>query len=96
VFIPFWRLDMTRATAQWCSNLLGERMKEPEKHGFMDNRSYPNMSRDWEEIECENERCEWQMAKQCTVPSLAKIGEDGRCVGFKPRGTLAVKKETPP
>jgi hypothetical protein len=28
----------------------------------------------------------------CTVPSLAKIGPDGKCKGFHPAGTLKTDK----
>lgn len=27
------------------------------------------------------------------MPSLVKIGDDGRCEGFEPRGTMKVKRE---
>jgi len=30
---------------------------------------------------------------QCLVPSRATIGEDGRCEGYQPRGTLKTKDE---
>ena len=48
---------------------------------------YPNFSRDWEDIDCSNEACinNNPFSKKCIVPSLAKIGDDGLCKGFKAR-----------
>jgi len=47
-----------------------------------DHDGYP-VSRDWEEIDCSAVRCVYNLCKKCSVPSLAKIGEDGRCTGFR-------------
>jgi hypothetical protein len=33
------------------------------------------------------------MGGKCVTPSLAKIGENGRCEGYTPKGTLKVRKE---
>ena len=46
--------------------------------------TYP-VSRDWETIDCKATSCIYNMAEKCTVPSLAKINEDGKCEGFKRR-----------
>jgi hypothetical protein len=45
---------------------------------------YP-VSRDWEEIDCSAIRCSNNVGQKCFIPSLAKIDDDGRCTGFKPR-----------
>jgi len=54
---------------------------------------FPYLSRDWEMIDCANENCKWNRGKACSVPSLAKIGADGKCCGYESidRNT---KKET--
>jgi hypothetical protein len=41
------------------------------------------ISRDWEDIDCNATTCLWNKNKKCTVPSTAKIGENGRCLGYK-------------
>jgi hypothetical protein len=52
-------------------------------HGLMPhNDGYPGLSRDWADIECKNTNCMHQRFDRCTVPSLAKINEEGRCTGF--------------
>jgi len=43
---------------------------------------YP-YSRDWIDIDCTAVSCKWNKSNKCSVPSLAIIGEDGRCNGFK-------------
>jgi hypothetical protein len=62
--------------------------------GLMDDgggdRLYFPYSRDWEDLDCNAETCLNNICKKCTVPSLAKIGEDGKCNGFKSK-----YKETP-
>ena len=40
-------------------------------------------SRDWEDIDCNAISCLNNVCKKCSVPSLAKIGDDGKCMGFK-------------
>ena len=63
------------------------------KEAFMPHSDrYPNLSRDWEEFDCKSQ-CAWQKDGHCTVPSLAKIGEDGRCEGYRPLYTLKPKDE---
>jgi hypothetical protein len=56
---------------------------------------FPLLSRDWDDIDCKSSNCDWNRDGKCLVPSLAKIGEDGRCEGFKPRGTIKVRDERP-
>jgi len=51
-----------------------------------------SICRDWEHIDCQNQACAWQRMEACTVPSLAKIGPDGKCKGFHPAGTLKTDK----
>lgn len=43
---------------------------------------YPR-SRDWQEIQCNADSCINNRMKQCTVPSLAILDQNGRCKGFK-------------
>ena len=54
--------------------------------GFMpriDRAGHP-MSRDYyHDIDCSAVGCLFNREKKCSVPSLAKIGDDGRCVSFK-------------
>lgn len=47
------------------------------------DHSYP-VSRDWEDIDCNAKACKYNRHMKCSVPSLAKIGEDGKCQGFTP------------
>lgn len=56
---------------------------------------FPHLSRDWEDVDCKSAACENNRLNKCTVPSIAKIGENGRCEGFKPRGSIKVKDEKP-
>lgn len=67
--------------------------RRPKVHGLMPHRSYPGLSRDWEDLDCRSESCANNRFGKCGVPSLAKIGEDGRCEGFSPKGLLKVKDE---
>jgi hypothetical protein len=48
------------------------------------------LSRDYEDIDCQAEGCLLNKNKKCTVPSVCKIGADGRCAGFvaKPMPTI--------
>lgn len=67
--------------------------REPEIQGLIGHHDgYPWLSRDWGDIDCRSQSCMHNRFSKCTVPSLAKIGEDGRCEGFKP-GLLEVKDE---
>lgn len=62
--------------------------------GFMPhNDGYPNLSRDWQDIDCGASVCERNRSGKCQVPSLAIISKDGRCEGFKPKGLLKIKEE---
>ena len=65
----------------------------PEIHGLMPHRDYPGLSRDWADIDCWSESCVNNSFGECMIPSLATIGEDGRCEGFKPKGLLKIKDE---
>ena len=58
---------------------------EPEVHHLMDHgdhNRFPLLSRDWEDIDCGVKACANNRIGKCGVPSLCKIGEDGRCEGF--------------
>lgn len=46
------------------------------------------VSRDYQEIDCNASSCMFNKDSKCTTPSLAKIGEDGRCEGFKSSGKI--------
>ena len=61
--------------------------EEKEKTmGFAPDRcqrtEYP-VSRDWKVIDCSAKACIYNRDEHYTVPSLAEIGDDGRCKGFK-------------
>lgn len=47
-----------------------------------DRSRYPNLSRDWEDINCKATRCVLNELSKCISPSRAKIDEDGKCLGF--------------
>jgi hypothetical protein len=51
---------------------------------------HPWASRDYEDLDCQAVGCMFNRQKKCSVPSLCKIGDDGRCQGFRvppvPRG----------
>lgn len=57
-------------------------------HGRIGDRGTHHdwVSRDYEEIDCRAVGCFWNRGEKCTVPSLCKIGDDGRCEGFRARG----------
>jgi len=59
------------------------RMAPPQVHGLMPRRphGYP-VSRDWADIDCRATGCRWNQREKCIVPSICKIGDDGRCKGF--------------
>ena len=68
--------------------------EEPEVHGLMPHHTgFPGLSRDWEDLDCSAEACANNCFGKCGVPSLAKIGDAGRCEGFKPKGLLKPKGE---
>jgi hypothetical protein len=57
-----------------------------EKNNLMGDSSrdrFPYLSRDWEDIDCLAKLCQYNISFKCTVPSIAVIGEDGKCKGFK-------------
>ena len=69
-------------------------MSEPEILGLMPhNDGFPGLSRDWQDLDCRSTACVNNRFGKCGIPSLAEIGEDGRCEGFKPTGLLKVKDE---
>jgi len=41
------------------------------------------VSRDYQEIDCNASSCMFNKDSKCTTPSLAKIGMDGWCGGFR-------------
>ena len=45
------------------------------------------LSRDWLDIDCQAVGCTYNRECKCMVPSLCKIGDDGRCQGFVARAT---------
>jgi len=53
-----------------------------EIKGLMEHRDYPYMSRDWEDLDCKAS-CVYQRCNKCTIPSRAKINDEGRCEGFR-------------
>ena len=58
-------------------------MSEAESHGFMPKGDWQHpVSRDWAEVDCQAISCVYNKSEKCSVPSLAKIGEDGKCKGF--------------
>lgn len=58
-------------------------MKPKKLSGLMNrsNHTFP-VSRDWEDIDCKATGCLYNVGEKCAVPSICKIGEDGRCTGF--------------
>lgn len=44
---------------------------------------YPNLSRDWEDIDCRATGCKYNRCEKCIVPSRCKIGPTGTCEGFE-------------
>jgi hypothetical protein len=56
-------------------------------HGHI---GHPWASRDWQDIDC-SAPCTFNRNGKCSVPSLAEIGDDGRCKGFQAK--LATGKE---
>lgn len=44
---------------------------------------HPWVSRDYEEIDCRATGCFFNKELKCSVPSLCKIDDTGKCVGFK-------------
>lgn len=45
------------------------------------------LSRDYPEVDCKATGCMFNLNDKCIVPSACKIGDDGKCAGFKPRPT---------
>jgi len=54
-----------------------------DKEGFMPHHDGYPVSRDWEEMDCSATRCVYNCMRKCSVPSLAKIDDDGKCTGFR-------------
>lgn len=50
-------------------------------HGNEDR--YPNLSRDWDEVDCKAVGCKFNRNEKCMVPSRCKIGPTGQCEGFE-------------
>ena len=58
-----------------------------EIHGLMSRHNRESefpVSRDWADVDCQAIGCQYNRNLKCSVPSLAKIGNDGRCTGFTP------------
>lgn len=62
-------------------------MKNENSLGLMDcgrrspGHNFP-VSRDWEDLDCKATGCLYNIREKCATPSICKIGEDGRCIGF--------------
>ena len=53
--------------------------------GLMDHGDrYPQLSRDWQDMDCKAKACRFNKLGKCITPSIAEIGDDGRCTGFSP------------
>ena len=65
-----------------------------DSDGFM-GHGHPR-SRDWglDNIPCKRSNCICNSGNECFIPSRAVIGEDGRCEGYQPKGTLKTKDES--
>ena len=58
-------------------------MSDLEINGLMPhNDRFPCLSRDWEDLDCKATSCICNRFNKCISPARAKIGEDGRCLGF--------------
>ena len=58
--------------------------RNPAIMGFMPrNDGFPHISRDWPVIDCKAKSCVNCRDEKCSTPSLAVIGDDGTCKGFK-------------
>jgi len=65
--------------------IMRERRANPSVHGLMPRERRPYgfpVSRDWADIDCKATGCRWNQQEKCIVPSICKIGDDGRCKGF--------------
>lgn len=62
-------------------------------HGIMPHHSGYPVSRDWEDIDCRATQCLWNVSNKCISPSLARIGDDGKCKGFRLRIIPEAKPE---
>ena len=67
----------------------------PHSDGFMGGGGYPR-SRDWglPNYPCKRSNCVCNKNGKCFVPSRCVIGEDGKCEGYQPEGTLKPKDES--
>lgn len=55
-------------------------------NSLMPHRPYEfPVSRDWEDRDCKASQCKWnnKFSRKCKIPSIAVIGDDGRCKGFE-------------
>lgn len=50
------------------------------------------VSRDWEDIDCAAVMCKYNRWSKCLIPSLAEIGEGGKCKGFKLKEREIIKE----
>lgn len=64
-------------------HIVQQRKLVPRVQGLMQRQpqGYP-VSRDWKHIDCRAIGCMWNQDEKCIVPSLCKIGDDGKCKGF--------------
>jgi len=60
------------------------RIDEMHVCNFMPHHTgYPNLSRDWEDIDCKAKSCVHNFFDKCQVSSKAVIDDEGHCKGFK-------------
>jgi len=53
---------------------------------------HPWLSRDYEDIDCRATGCLFNRNGKCMTPSCCKIGEDGRCQGFRAPPMKSIKE----
>lgn len=73
-----------------------------QEHMLKTNRLMPHhipghdfpFSRDWgiDNIKCSAVSCICNVSGECVIPSLCRIGDDGRCVNFKLKESVEIKK----
>ena len=65
-------------------HIVQQRKLVPRVQGLMQRRphGYP-VSRDWKDLDCWATGCRFNQHEKCIVPSICKIGADGRCKGFE-------------
>jgi len=65
-----------------------------KENGLMYNPGGHPFSRDWERIPCTRSSCNNNTyGTECGVPSMCKIGDDGKCIGFSLRPDMGKSVE---